>query len=133
MEPILYLIARTDIPDMNPGKGKAQSSHATSDFHAWANSSNAIGFRSEYDKWLEDRNFGTVLVKEATLSQIREIFSIPSGYVTHFGETVDPTFPWRNHYGQMFLTEEITEAWFFATQFSNREQLKAIEDLPLHR
>jgi len=35
MEPTLYIIMRSDLQDMNPGKGMAQAAHAQADFDSY--------------------------------------------------------------------------------------------------
>lgn len=131
-EPTLYIIMRTDIADMNPGKGIAQGSHATSDFEQWMR-----GIRqqpeqygeliAEYDRWREDRSFGRVIVLEATLDQMAEV-AMQSDFA---GLTTDPTYPYRNWYGDVFLAEEITCMWVFDCELVEKSEM--LQTLKLHR
>jgi len=130
--PTLYLLLRTDLPDMNPGKGIAQGSHATDDFNAWVRSlvngpDDNSALLSEVERWKEDRNFGTVLVLEATLAEMEEVVRTNE----FAGLTVDPTYPWRNHYGVLFLTKETTAGWCFMC--NETKPSEALSSLRLHR
>jgi hypothetical protein len=132
IEPTLYLFGRTDIQDMNPGKLAAQTSHATDDFNAWKQlilsmPDQYVELIIEFATWQEDRNFGRVIVLEATLEQM-EMVNAENDFA---GLTTDPTYPWRNYYGELFLTEEVTSGWcFMCNQTVPSESLKT---LSLHR
>jgi hypothetical protein len=132
MEPTLYLFGRTDIQDMNPGKLAAQISHATDDFNAWksyilSKSDLADELVCEFSRWQEDRNFGRVIVLEATLAEMEAVVADND----FAGLTTDPTYPWRNYYGTLFLTKEVTSGWcFMCDETTPSESLKR---LPLHR
>jgi hypothetical protein len=113
-EPTLYIIMRTDLPDMNPGKGMAQASHATDDFNAWkalmiANPHTYGGLISEFERWQEHRSFGRVIVLQGTLEEMNAVVCSND----FCGLTVDDTYPWCNFYGELFLSEETTAAWCF--------------------
>ena len=134
IEPTLYIVMRTDIPDNTPGKMMAQASHATDDFNAWKNSilhefEHDFMFElvAEFNRWKEDRNFGRCIVLEGTLEEIHDVVDSND----FAGLTTDPTYPWRNFYGEVFLTEEVTAAWcFICNETSPCETLRG---LPLHR
>lgn len=146
-QPTLYIIIRSDIQDMNPGKAIAQGSHATSDFHNWAADTSAAVVKNfsaksppndahvklckqlcqSISNWQEDRSFGRVLTVEATFEQMQQIIEAPG---VHGEMTLDPTYPWRNHYGETFLSPEITCGWVFDMGHHDNAALKS---LPLHR
>jgi len=132
MEPTLYILMRTDIADMNPGKAIAQGSHATSDFEKWIRGIRAQPDQygeliAEYDRWREDRSFGRVIVLEATLDQMVTVVQENC----FAGMTVDPTYPYRNWYGDLFVAEEVTCAWcFICDQTLPSDSLR---ELKLHR
>lgn len=128
MTPILYLVVRSDLPDMNPGKLGAQTSHMTSDFHAWAYYNFDL-YNNEINLWQENRNFGTVLTKSATYREMADIGILSTRFC---GFTTDTSYPWRNWYKKLFLTSEITGGWFFANELMVETQIKALERLPLH-
>jgi hypothetical protein len=119
IEPRLYIIMREDLPDMNPGKGMAQAAHAQADFDFYARKNEL----ESYHDWLGDRSFGTTIVLSATEERILQI----TQRVTHSGITVDPTYPWRNWYGKLFTSSEITCAWAFVSQQDDLEYMKQFE------
>lgn len=135
MQPTLYIIMRSDIPDLTPGKGMAQAAHAQADFdakmHAIATNPD-FPDRSEilmdYGEWTGDYNFGRTIVVSATKEKIREI--VVRGTVA--GTTIDPTYPWRNYYGETFLTEEVTCGWLFVSDAVEGD-INLVKDLPLHK
>lgn len=132
IEPTLYIIMRTDIQDMNPGKAIAQGSHATDDFEAWVavinQQSDQYGeLLGEISTWREDRSFGRVIVLESSLDEMKHIVQTND----FAGLTTDPTYPWRNYYGDVFLSEEITAAWCFIC--NETVPSVALTELPLHR
>lgn len=120
MDPRLYIIMREDLQDMNPGKGMAQAAHAQADFDAHAkNCINQDMFREAYLTWCEDRNFGVTLVLSATLNQMHEIRT----KVKHSDLTIDPTYPWRNWYGKVFTSNEVTCMWAFVWEDAELEYM----------
>ena len=120
-EPRLYIVMREDLWDMNPGKGMAQAAHAQADFDACVeNNYTDDDFRSAHLQWCEDRNFGTTLVLSASSVDISLILeSVP-----YAGVVVDPTYPYRNYYGKVFTSSEITCAWVFVTDEEGIEDMK---------
>jgi hypothetical protein len=130
--PRLYIIMREDIPDMNAGKGMAQAAHAQSDFDEYVE--NTCGpsytqgnpFWMTVSTWKEDRSFGTTLVLSATLADMKEI----NEEMPRSGMTVDPTYPWRNYYGKLFLTKETTCMWAFA---QTEDEIEFMKKYPLHK
>ena len=132
IEPTLYIIMRSDIACMNPGKAIAQGSHATSDFHQWIDTIKSQRDRygellDQYETWREDRSFGRVLVLEATFDQLADVVSKND----FAGMTLDPTYPYHNHYGDVFLAEEITCGWCFICDETTPSEL--LTQLKLHR
>jgi peptidyl-tRNA hydrolase len=80
---VLYIIMRTDLPSMNPGKAMAQASHASNAFiHKYGNME---GFVKDWQKQTP-QGFGTVIVLGATQAQLIEIESVELVY--------DPTYPY---------------------------------------
>lgn len=127
MNPRLYIIMREDLQDMNPGKGMAQAAHAHADFDAYVESRYTHeDFRSAHLTWCEDRNFGVTLVLSATLKEMHEIRT----KVLHSDLTVDPTYPWRNWYGKVFTSEEVTCMWAFVWE---DEELEYMKQFKLHQ
>ena len=134
MAPRLYIIMRRDIQDMNPGKSAAQAAHAQADFDAWTRvikqQPDQYGdLIAEFDVWKEDRNFGVTLVLHETLATINQIVD----NTTFSAVTVDPTYPWRNWYGEMFFSNEITCAWVFVCGESNPQEEEYMKQFKLHQ
>jgi peptidyl-tRNA hydrolase len=129
MEPRLYIVMRRDLWDMNPGKGMAQAAHAQSDFDAHLFPSGIPDyhdFLEAVNLWREDRSFGTTLVLHEPLSVMNQIHE----RVVHTGMTVDPTYPYRNHYGELFVSNEVTCMWAFAY---TEEDLEYMQQWRLHQ
>ncbi len=127
MQPRLYIIMRRDLWDMNPGKGMAQAAHAQADFDAYTeNNYNNEDFRSAHIAWCEDRNFGTTLVLHATIDRMHEIRTT----IRHSDMTIDPTYPYRNYYGEIFTREEVTCMWAFVY---NDEEIDFMRQFELHK
>lgn len=127
MEPLLYCIIRTDIADMNPGKAAAQAMHAQAEFQGWiADQVGTMAFEN-YAEWKEDRTFGTTLVVLGSMNDIERVLSanVDSGVV------VDPTYPIRNYYGDVFTTSDITCAWVFLTPDSSEDDWEMMKTFPL--
>ncbi|MFW5872339.1 MAG: peptidyl-tRNA hydrolase [bacterium] len=104
-EYVLYILMRTDLPSMNPGKAMAQSSHASNKFVFDVKNKNVKSL-SEEDEFLygqaklwqyqTDQGFGTVLVLGSKLKDIEKLMKIgqlpDSNYFC--GQVVDPTYPY---------------------------------------
>lgn len=129
MEPRFYIIMRRDLWDMNPGKAMAQAAHAQSDFDAHLfpmSIPDAYEFQDAVKTWREDRSFGTTLVLHETLSVMEQILA----NMPHSGMTMDPTYPYRNYYGEVFTRSEITCMWVFAY---TEEELEYMKQWSLHK
>ncbi len=108
LEPVLYILMRTDLKSMNPGKGMAQAAHAqavfTTHMHRCYNvdmePENTLRVVKLYKKWREQtaHGFGTTIVLDAgdegfmrhILDQVKQHESVVTG-VVH-----DPTYPIRD-------------------------------------
>lgn len=132
MTPTLYCLMREDLQDLNPGKGMAQAMHAQADFDQWVDDHPGSEYMPYIAQWKEGRSFGRTLVLESTLEQIGGT-SIALGTDLPVGVTVDPTYPWRNFYGKVFLTSEVTCAWVFACDLTPPQLLEDLQKLSLHR
>jgi peptidyl-tRNA hydrolase len=132
MEQRLYIIMREDLYDNSPGKMMAQAAHAQSDFDAYVDDCCAPQFKqddelwSNVSKWREDRTFGTTLVLSATLNDMLTTCD----NMDHCGLTVDPTYPWRNYYGKLFTSEEVTCMWAFVWK---DEEIEYMRQFDLHK
>lgn len=65
----LYILIRSDLPSMSPGRAMAQASHAANAFIA------KFGHRKDVKLWQKEttQGFGTAIVLSASLPQITEI------------------------------------------------------------
>lgn len=72
----LYILMRTDLPSMGPGRAAAQSSHATSAFTKTFGPYSKLG-RQEVKDWMRmtKQGFGTAIVLGVTKAQIEDIFN----------------------------------------------------------
>jgi hypothetical protein len=70
--------------------------------------------------WREDRHFGTTLVLHEPLDTFGKI----SMNVAHWGFTTDPTYPYRNYYGEVFTRSEVTCMWVFAYTEAELEYMR---------
>lgn len=92
----LYILMRTDLPSMNPGKAMAQASHASNQF--WKNHQD-LDLAKE---WAASTTggFGTVLVLGASLEEIKsveytiEAFEAVNHNKIPRGMVIDPTYPY---------------------------------------
>lgn len=135
MTPTLYCLMREDLQDMNPGKAMAQAMHAQADFDRWVERLEPDDLLSSYvNAWKEDRSFGRTLVLSVTLDQITdfEVVVMTTGKCMS-GITVDPTYPWRNFYGKVFVTNEVTCAWAFACDATPQAQIDWLKSQSLHQ
>lgn len=133
MTPTLYCLMREDMQDLNPGKAMAQAMHAQADFDQWVDDHPDSEYMPYIVQWKEDRSFGRTLVLESTLDQIRGMTCMWMGTAVPAGVTVDPTYPWRNFYGKVFMTSEITCAWVFACDLTPPQLLEDLRKFSLHR
>lgn len=133
MTPTLYCLMRQDLQDLNPGKGMAQAMHAQADFDQWVDDHPGSAYMPFIAEWKEDRSFGRTLVLECNFDDISNAVSLVLGTDHPAGVTVDPTYPWRNFYGKVFLTSEATCAWVFACDLTPEVLLAELRKLSLHR
>lgn len=99
--PVLYILMRTDLPSMNPGKAMAQASHASNYFvHDLNQMKHKDGYIAQMGKaWQEStpQGFGTVLVLGCTKHQMIEAYEMASLHAASFvlaGIVRDPTYPY---------------------------------------
>jgi peptidyl-tRNA hydrolase len=125
-EPRLYIIMRKDLWDMNPGKGMAQAAHAQALFDLDGKHDEYLEL---YYEWRGDGDFGlgfgVTTVLQASNEEIWDIVQ----KVEHSGRVHDPTYPFRNWYGEMFTTSVVTAAWAFPV---NDEEFEFMKNFELH-
>lgn len=110
VEPILYIIMREDIPDMNPGKGMAQAAHAQANFDHFVDfDTDDEDLKAHVKKWRDNRAFGTTIVLSAPMSEWPHAHSCEAS-----GVVFDHTYPYRNYYGKVYTANTYTCCWVFA-------------------
>jgi len=91
MTHVLYILMRTDMDSMNPGKAMAQAAHAANAF--WFN-----GRISAVRQWAAQtqQGFGTTIVLDVTEPQLKHIVGkgIELGFAAEC--ILDPTYPVRD-------------------------------------
>ena len=97
MTPVLYILMRTDMESMNPGKAMAQASHASNAFVQSAEPGYNID-ETLFNTWKEStpQGFGTVLVLGVTEVQMKTAVEIAESFgVDKFPCDIihDPTYP----------------------------------------
>lgn len=126
--PILYILMRTDLDSMNPGKAVAQGVHAGHQFvyrltgkHNVAPPHEQVLKIDLYDRWKEETGdgFGTTVTLSVTGDMLPKVvqFALLAGFEA--GVTHDPTYPIRDgsevHLvpldtcGYVFGTKEVLE------------------------
>jgi len=149
IEPTLYIIMRKDLPDMNPGKAMAQAAHAQADFDLWAQTTihrlvdlykrdyldqeqtDALNAAEAISRWRGGRNFGRTLVLQADSVEL-PIEADSYGIASSVKEVIDPTYPYRNWYGDTFTMNTVTCWWMFVHNDSLQEELEFVKIFPLH-
>ena len=97
MTPVLYILMRTDLDSMNPGKAMAQASHASNTFVSNAEPGYNVD-ENLFNDWQDStpQGFGTVLVLGVTEAQMRTAVTVAESFgVDKFPCDIihDPTYP----------------------------------------
>jgi peptidyl-tRNA hydrolase len=131
----LYIVVRTDIPQLNPGKLGAQAGHAATQFVFDTLDKQVSETMQQMDNWRQQAGggFGTKITLAATEAEIEEAlpylnteFSLPTGIV------VDPTYPMTNYFGDFFTREELTCGYVFAPTSTPAAALEYLKQFSLH-
>jgi hypothetical protein len=106
MTAVLYILMRNDMASMNAGKGMAQASHASNAFvhhyHAFCQENSVKASRdivkeinAGFHEWenATPQGFGTVLVLEAKIGEIKPVVDIFKSMDYIAGMVHDPTYP----------------------------------------
>lgn len=91
-QPVLYILARSDMQSMNPGKLAAQCCHAGNQFESFVKVSGNKGIKKLYDAWKKQGDgFGTTIVLDiGTESELLDF--LQSGNMFG-GPILDETYP----------------------------------------
>lgn len=133
----LYIIMFMEVADMNPGKTAAQACHAQS------LADTKLAGQSDYEAWRSQAGgFGTTIVLEGTAGNFSEAVAemyVDNQYMAEsdeypihhfFSVVVDPSYPYRNYYGDLYFDAVVTCAYFFARNADDRKFMKPFK---LHR
>lgn len=134
-EPALYILMRTDMESMNPGKAMAQAAHAANAFVRDTDRPEAytVNIQAAVEDWEEstDQGFGTTITlavpDEKTLREIvgeAQSIELPAG-VIH-----DPTYPIRD--GAVTHLIPIDTCGYVFTPCRIKEPLDFLSTLELH-
>lgn len=101
MTPVLYILMRTDLASMNPGKAMAQASHASNAFvqHAEQTVGNSVPEQyANFDQWRNEtpQGFGTVIVLGVNELEMRTAVEVAQACDLIAGVVHDPTYPLRD-------------------------------------
>jgi hypothetical protein len=121
----LYILMRTDLASLNPGKAVAQGTHATNLFvnqveelrKGWPDAPNV----EAYTAWASDRGFGTAITLGVNGIELRMLIedAIAMGCIS--GICTDPTYPLRD--GDVTHLLNLDTCGYI---FGNREYLASI-------
>jgi peptidyl-tRNA hydrolase len=94
-QPYLYILMRTDLASMNPGKAVAQGAHAANQFQTRAQSKTpATITRLLYEDWAGSADgFGTTITLGVNEKQMRSAVDYANRCGFMSGVVHDPTYP----------------------------------------
>ena len=129
MKPVLYILMRTDMDSMNPGKAMAQASHASNQFVA-EYQEHAGCSKELYNCWLSGKAFGTVLVLEVNEDQMNTAATVADslGFISNVVH--DPTYPLRDGDTTHFIPVDTCAYVFGNKEDSNLGSV--MQDFELH-
>lgn len=141
--PVLYILARTDMDSMNPGKLAAQCSHASNYFihgvdeymdKTYSDSEDRIDFMVGIDIWKNStpQGFGTVLVLGVNYNQMTTACNVADKIGYYSGVVLDPTYPIRDGEVTHFLPVETCGFIFCADKKTDTVLPNIIGNFPLH-
>lgn len=136
MNTVLFILMRNDLDSMNEGKAIAQGSHATSDFKAEcrgiliAEDGKGRPDAPGYLEWKNSGgNFGTVIVLEGSMHDIKNAVSKCRDKGYYAGITHDKSYPIKDGKVMHHIPLD-TCGWVFVP---NRLEFNLLDNLKLHR
>lgn len=90
---VVYLLVRTDMASMNPGKGHAQSHHAGTQMALKDRQTWSAIHQNWLKEWAGDRGFGTVLSMGCSNRQMNEALAIAGRLGFPHAVINDPSYP----------------------------------------
>ena len=91
---VLYILMRTDMDSMNPGKACAQAAHAANQFvtlHSFTHTQ-----LDKLRKWQAQTKYGfgtTIVLDAGAYNELEEYMEVASGSGLTHGKVTDPTYP----------------------------------------
>jgi peptidyl-tRNA hydrolase len=130
----LYILMRTDIPQMNPGKLGAQAAHAGTQFVFDVLKNGDESLRAEMEGWAEQGGggFGTKITLAATETQILDATNSMEQLGYQAGLVTDPTYPMTNYFGEFFTRSELTCGYVFMPHTVSAAVLDELKEFDLH-
>jgi peptidyl-tRNA hydrolase len=92
----LYILMRTDLASMNPGKACAQATHAANQCVYDVRHTDDLWLHSLLVAWEGDRGFGTCIVLGVTGTQMAELVQRMTSHGIHAKTAHDPSYPLRD-------------------------------------
>ena len=128
-QPILYILMRTDLDSLNPGKAMAQACHAANQF-VFEIKNDYPKMNHVYKQWeSEGGSFGTTIVLDGgtheRISGLISMLKFDPRYVA--GMVMDETYPIRD--GQVTWTLPVETCGFI---FCTRENAEILSSFSLH-
>lgn len=138
-EPVLYILMRTDMDSMNPGKAIAQGSHATSYFMSIMEGrlhnpeDNLSPVFELYKLWKSQTefDFGTVIVLDAgSEARFNNILDKADERDLFCATITDPTYPVQD--GLVTHLVPVTTCGFVFGDKNDNDLFQVVHDLELH-
>lgn len=115
-DPILYILMRSDMASLNPGKAMAQAAHAANKFGVVLEAARNVGTEdlSMFSEWQRQaEGFGTTIVLDAKNgTNIENSIKIAEAVGAYTGIVLDPTYPLRDG-DYLHLIPVVTCGWIF--------------------
>lgn len=132
MNPRLFILMRTDLPSLNPGKAMAQAAHAANAFQTVVQDlCLSHPDQRAANHWMRQarQGFGTTVVLAATLDQIRNAHTVAARIGLISDVILDSTYPEDGPEGRTYAPVETCGYVFLPTPSI---PLQPLRDLPLH-
>jgi len=95
--PMLYILMRTDLDSMNPGKSVAQGAHAANQFmmrFERTDDDHVVSHHDLYETWISSaEGFGTTITLDVDEAQLGGVFAMAHNAGFPTGITHDPSYP----------------------------------------
>lgn len=135
MQPALYILMRTDMASMNPGKGMAQAAHAANAFtHKFADDHEYV---DDVERWLGEayldgaQGFGTTLTLAVESErELREVIGSAQEDGFPAGLVLDNTYPVRD--GKVTHLIPVFTCGYVFTKCRHSHPVSSLAGLRLH-